>query len=408
MKTSIKPKYLQFRALSGLLLGAGLLAGVAIPVQGLAASNQSHSHPLQARRVAMAQQPAAQRAKIQLAILLDTSGSMSGLIDQTRNQLWQVVNEYAKARHNGLSPILQVAVYEYGNSRLEAGDGYVRRVTELTSELDRVSEGLYSLTTTGGQEYCGYVIQTAVTDLQWSAAENDIRVLFIAGNEPFTQGPVHFQQAIEAAKAKGIVVNTIHAGNHEQGAQTGWQQGALLAGGNYMSIDHNHKVVHFEAPQDKRIAELNKQLNQTYVPYGEQGAEGAQRQQEQDAQSGDISLGLLAKRAKSKASSLYNNSAWDLIDALNSGSVSLESVEEEALPAPMQAMTKAEQKQFVEEAAEKRNRIQNEIAELAEARDDYVAQKKREVAEANPSTIDEAMISSVREQGKTKGFVFQE
>ena len=292
--------------------------------------------------------------KIQLAILLDTSSSMSGLINQSRNQLWQVVNEFSRTRKNGVTPTLEVAVYEYGNSGLAAKGGYIRQVTDLTTELDQVSEGLFALTTNGGDEYCGYVIKTAVTDLEWSRSKQDIKAIFIAGNEPFTQGPVPFQEAIAAAKQKGITVNTIHAGDHHVGAQSGWKDGAILAGGDYMSIDHNHRVAHIEAPQDKRIAELNAKLNQTYVPYGTEGRVKAKRQQEQDAKSGAISSGLLAKRAQSKTSKMYNNSSWDLVDAFETGDVKLNELNDKQLPAEMQKMDKAEQEKYVAGKAKER------------------------------------------------------
>ena len=101
--------------------------------------------------------------KIQLAILIDTSGSMDGLIDQTRNQLWQVVNEFTTARQNGITPILEIALFEYGNDNNAQASGYVKMYNEFTRELDQVSEGLFSLTTNGGSEYCGYAIKTAVS-----------------------------------------------------------------------------------------------------------------------------------------------------------------------------------------------------------------------------------------------------
>src|SRR5688572_24414947 len=220
--------------------------------------------------------------KIQLAILLDTSSSMDGLIDQARNQLWQVVNEFAKAKKNGVSPVLEVAVYEYGNDGLPAQSGHIRLVTGLTRELDKVSEALFSLTTNGGNEFCGQAIDTALKGLQWSRAQGDIKAIFIAGNEPFNQGHVPYHEAIAAAKKKGVTVNTIHAGSYDEGVQGGWKDGALLAGGNYMSIDHNHQVAHVVAPQDQKIAELNTRLNQTYIPYGTEGAAAAERQYEQD------------------------------------------------------------------------------------------------------------------------------
>ena len=151
--------------------------------------------------------------KIQLAILLDTSSSMDGLIDQTRNQLWQVVNEFASAKQAGKTPILEIALFDFGNDGNAVSAGYVRRLNGFTRELDAVSQGLFSLTTNGGSEYCGYAIETAINDLQWSQSASDIKIIFIAGNESFRQGPIPYQRAVQLARQNGISINTIHAGN---------------------------------------------------------------------------------------------------------------------------------------------------------------------------------------------------
>ncbi len=342
--------------------------------------------------------------RIQIAILLDTSSSMSGLIDQSREQIWQVVNEFSEATQHGVKPILEVAVFEYGNSNLHSKNGFIRKVSGLTSELDQVSEALFSLTTGGGEEYCGYVINTAVNDLNWSNSKNDIKSIFIAGNEPFTQGPIPFRKAIAAAKQKGIVVNTIHAGNHQQGMNTGWQEGAVLAGGNFMSIDHNQQVVHINAPQDKRLAELNSQLNQTYLPYGADGRKKAERQAQQDKNSSSVSAGLLAKRARSKASGYYRNSQWDLVDAEKEGKVDLDRIDEKELPASMRTMSKAERKKYVTEVAGKRKIIQQEILALSKQRKDYVTEAKKKQAKENGNTMEEALTTAIRSQAKQKNF----
>lgn len=347
------------------------------------------------------------KPRIQLAILLDTSNSMDGLIDQARNQLWQVVDEFSKSKKSGVVPILEVAVYEYGNSRLSVNDGYVRQVVGLSSELDSVSEALFSLTTNGGSEYCGYVIDRASRQLNWSQSDNDIKAIFIAGNEPFTQGPIAFDHAIELAKSKGITVNTIHAGDYNTGVTSGWQQGALMASGNYMSIDHNHQVVHIVAPQDNKIAELNQKLNQTYLAYGKDGQRGMARQKEQDSKSNDISLGLLAKRVKAKVSSMYKNTKWDLVDAVESDKVKLDEIKRENLPKPMQSMDIEAQRQFLKEKKREREDIKKQIAELSEARDSYVASEKSKMAEENVSTIDDALVSAVRSEGEKKNFNFE-
>ncbi len=342
--------------------------------------------------------------KIQLAILLDTSSSMSGLIDQSRQQIWQVVNEFSEATQNGVKPVLEVAVFEYGNSNLNNENGYIRKVSALTSELDQVSEALFSLTTNGGEEYCGYVINTAVNDLNWSDSKNDIKSIFIAGNEPFTQGPVPFRKAIAKAKKKGIVVNTIHAGNHQQGMKTGWKDGAVLAGGNFMSINHNHQVVHINAPQDKRLAELNSQLNKTYIPYGAEGKKKSERQAMQDKNSSSVSAGLLAKRASSKASSHYRNSQWDLVDAEKEGKVDLDNIDEKELPEKMRTMSKDERKNHIKQISGKRKEIQQEILMLSKQRNDFVTKEKSKQAKKNVNTMEEALTTAIRSQAKQKNF----
>ena len=351
---------------------------------------------------------AIQQPKIQLAILLDTSNSMDGLIDQARQQLWQAVNEFSKAKRNGVTPVLEVAVYEYGNNGIDVQQGHTRQVVGLTRELDKVSEALFSLTTNGGNEYCGYVIGQAANDLQWSLSPHDVKAIFIAGNEPFTQGPTPFTEAIAKARARGIVVNTIHAGDYQTGLGEGWQKGALLAGGNYMSIDHNQAVVHVEAPQDEQIARLNAQLNRTYIPYGAEGAAGAARQQEQDGKSSGVSIGLLATRAKSKATAFYNNAKWDLVDAVEAGEADLDEMEPEALPEEMQTMAPEARKDFVDEKAKERAELKAEIVELSQQRDAYAAEQRKAQAEETVDTLNEALTESVRKHAVSYDFVFSE
>jgi hypothetical protein len=289
---------------------------------------------------------------------------------------------------------------------LTSQSGFIRKVTGFTEELDQVSEALFALTTNGGEEYCGFVIQSAVNDLKWSASDNDIKAIFIAGNEPFTQGPVSYTHSIKNALQKGIVVNTIHAGDYATGAQTGWKDGAQLAHGEYMHIDQDHKIAHIEAPQDKEIARLNAELNQTYIPYGAQGAAKAKRQKEQDDRTAAESVALLAKRAESKSSGLYSNSQWDLVDAVKDGKVELDKLDSKQLPAPMVAMKPAERQEYLKEHASKREALQKNIQQLTEARNKFVTEKQRELAEKSVNTVDDAMIKAIRKQGESKHFVF--
>ena len=347
------------------------------------------------------------KPKIQIAILLDTSTSMNGLINQTRNQLWQIVNEFSTAKRNGVTPLLEVAVYEYGNNSLSPEKGFVRQVTALTSELDQVSEALFALHTNGGDEYCGYAINTAISELNWSHSDSDIKTIFIAGNEPFSQGPMSYKTAIHKARSLGITVNTIHAGDRHAGIEGEWQQGAQLAGGDFMSINHNHRVAHITTPHDKKLSELNQKLNKTYVPYGKDGQAKMQRQSKQDIESESISSALMAKRTKSKASSMYNNASWDLVDAVSEGDVNIQDLPAAKLPAILKNMDNDQKTAYVQKKTAERKALKEEIKHLSEKRDEFVNLKKNELGAPTVNTVNDAMSSSVRKLGINKNYEFK-
>jgi hypothetical protein len=194
---------------------------------------------------------------IMLALLLDTSNSMDGLIDQAKSQLWKIVHEVAAAKGgDGTQPNIKIALYEYGNDGLSSEEGYIRQVSGLTEDLDVISEKLFSLRTNGGNEFCGQVIRTSLNQLAWSASNADLKMIFIAGNEPFTQGTLSYELACAEAKKKGVVVNTIYCGDFYDGITLNWKRGADLTGGTFMSIEQNSKTVYIPTPYDDQIAVL--------------------------------------------------------------------------------------------------------------------------------------------------------
>jgi len=343
--------------------------------------------------------------QIQIAILLDTSGSMSGLIEQAKTQLWRIVNEFVNVTKNGKRPVLQIALFEYGNSGLESSAGWIRVILPLTDDLDKVSQELFALTTNGGDEYCGQVISVAVGSLEWSASKDDYKVIFIAGNEPFTQGPVNYADACKAAIEKGIIVNTIHCGSDSDGINGKWKDGALLADGSYMWIDQNRKVVHFAAPQDDEIAKLSAELNTTYIPYGERGVAGVENQSVQDDNATTVSPGSVTERAVTKASANYRNDAWDLVDAVNNDTVKLEDLKPEDLPDAMQKMTLDEQRKHVATVTQQRAAVQERIQELNDERKVFIAEERAKLAESDEAdTLDEAMQEVLHDQAKALDF----
>jgi hypothetical protein len=341
---------------------------------------------------------------IQLAILLDTSNSMDGLIDQARSQLWRVVNEFGTAKKNGIVPELQVALYEYGNDGLPAEKGHIRLVQPFTTDLDKISEELFALKTNGGQEYCGQVLAEALRGLRWSESPGDLKVIFIAGNEPFTQGDVDYRVSSSKALTRGIIVNTIFCGDRSEGLETKWGVGATMADGRYVAIDQNAQVAEIEAPQDDEIASLGLKLNETYIAYGAKGVEGRTRQSVQDKNL-EAKKGSNVQRQIAKASANYSNASWDLVDAKNHGKVDLEKVKAADLPAEMRGMTVAQRKAHVAAAEQQRAELQKKIARLDAQRKTYVAALRAKLPPAS-TTLDEAIIAAVREAGKKRGFTF--
>lgn len=345
---------------------------------------------------------------IKIALLLDTSNSMDGLIDQAKAQLWSLVNELSKARGNGDSkPTLQIALYEYGNDRLSASEGYVRLVTPLTDDLDKVSGDLFGLTTNGGSEFCGKVIQTSLRQLDWNRDGTDLQLIFIAGNEPFNQGNVDFRAACGEAKGKNVVINSIYCGNFDEGVRDFWKQGADIASGTYMSIQQDRKTVYVDSPYDDEIVKLNSQLNDTYIYYGNKGLEKKEEQTVQDKNASTYGKANAVNRAVTKTKHVYKTESWDLVEAEKAGKADLKTVDKKTLPKPMQTMNEPQMQAYVQQKSKEREEVKNKIAELNKKRDSYVREKQKEQANSD-KMLDKAMIHSIKEQAKVKKMKFEE
>ncbi|MEO6739553.1 MAG: VWA domain-containing protein [Chthoniobacteraceae bacterium] len=351
--------------------------------------------------------PAADQPVVQLAILLDTSNSMDGLIAQAKTQLWNIVNEFATAKQDGKAPRVQVALYEYGNNGLSQTKGWVRQVVPLTDDLDKLSEQLFSLKTNGGEEYCGWVIRDATKELSWDDSPKTYKAIFIAGNEPFTQGPVSYVESCKGAIAKGIIVNTIHCGPEREGIEGKWKDGAALADGRFIVINQDARMTDIPAPQDKKIAELNAKLNSTYIGYGSAAPAAKARQEAQDKNAAAAPAGasVLAQRALSKSGANYSNAHWDLVDRAKQKDFDISKLKDAELPEEMRKLSADERKSFVEKKTAERAALQKELGGLAIEREKFVAEKMKEKGKDN--TLGLAVTKAVREQASKKGVVFE-
>lgn len=340
---------------------------------------------------------------IKVALLLDTSNSMDGLIDQAKAQLWDIVNELSYAKCRNERPKLQIALFEYGNDNLSSRDNYIRKILNFTEDLDDVSKELFSLTTNGGSEYCGAVIQESLDKLDWGNRDDDLKMVFIAGNEPFTQGNIDYKDAAANAKENGVVVNTIFCGDYRHGIDTHWKDGAQLTYGDYMAINQNQQTVYVPSPYDDLIIQLNLKLNKTYVPYGHAGVAKSRMQREQDDNAAGYSKANAVNRTVSKGSHLYTNSSWDLVDAEKKADFSYDKLEKEELPKELKEKSPSEIKKYLETKRTEREKIQKEIMELNEKRRKYLAENTKETKNG----LENAMLQAIKKQAEKKSYTWE-
>lgn len=347
------------------------------------------------------QKPATQ--KIQVAILLDVSNSMDGLIEQAKAQLWNMVTTLGKAQCTDLSnPKVEVALYEYGRPANDAAKGFVRQLSPFTNDLDSVSKLLFGIVTNGGDEYCGQVIYTSTDELAWDSSPDNYKVIFIAGNEDFLQGSLHYTKGCDKAKSKGVIVNTIYCGSYEMGIREHWNLLGECGNGSYSNINKDAKEFVIPTPYDSMLIVYNNKLNGTYIGYGAQGTYNITRQAQVDMMNTSAGFATMEKRVAAKAkSNVYNNASWDLVDATNADSTYFKKVDRKTLPDSLKNKTAEQLQQLVKEKAAERAAVQNQINSLISDRNKYIAAEKARLSASNTEpTLESAVNRILSEQVK--------
>jgi hypothetical protein len=342
--------------------------------------------------------------KIQAAILLDVSGSMDGLIEQAKAQLWNMVNTMGRAKCDGsITPQIEIALYEYGRTTNDVKAGYVKQINGFISDLDSLSQNLFSLKTNGGDEYCGQVIFSSLNELKWDTSPESYKVIFIAGNEDFLQGSLHYTRACTEAKNKGVIVNTIYCGDKMQGIREHWNLAGECGNGSYTNINQNAKAEEIPTPYDSIIYALNDRLNGTYIAYGYAGAGYQQKQSKMDQANAAMSKEAGLKRIKSKSNpAVYNNAQWDLVDANGKGGeLALEKIDKKELPDSLKNKSTEELKKIVEGKSKERSAVHAEIANMNKQRDAYIAaEKAKNATHNNAATLETEVEKIIKEQAK--------
>jgi len=349
-------------------------------------------------------QPVAAAPKIQAAILLDVSNSMDGLIEQAKAQLWNMVSVMGKAKcTNDVVPQIEIALYEYGRDTNPVTDGYVKQISGFTTDLDKLSQDLFKLTTNGGDEYCGQVIFTSLNDLKWDADAANYKVIFIAGNEDFLQGSLPYTKACAEARKKGVIVNTIYCGSRMDGIKEHWNLNAECGTGSFTNINQDAKIEDIPTPYDSTLFVLNDKLNGTYISYGYYGGEKLMAQAEVDKSNYTMNKAAAVQRITVKGKkNLYKNESWDLVDASNADGTKdiVAKVDMKTLPDSLKNKSRAQLKQIVEQKSAERTAVQKEIETLNTQREVYLAAERKKNAGKNTATLQSEIEKIITEQAK--------
>ena len=351
-----------------------------------------------------------QRPKVEVVFVLDTTGSMSGLIAAAKEKIWSIATTLVSSEP---TPEIRMGLVAYR----DRGDAYVTKVIPLSSDLDSVYAALMDFKAKGGgdgPESVNQALYDAVHRISWSQDPNAYKVVFLVGDAPphmDYQDDVKYPATIAAAGAKGVVINVVQAG-HNGMTKHQWTRIAELGNGAYFQVGQSGNAVALATPFDKNLAELSAKLDSTRLYYGneEKKAEKRAKMSATDKLHAGSSLASRARRATFNASKGGDANLFgegELVDDVASGRVDLSDIEHDALPEPVQSMTPAEQKALIEKTAAQRKELQRRIGDLAEQRAKYLKKKVEEMGGAKDS-LDRKIFGTVREQAASKGLHYDE
>jgi Mg-chelatase subunit ChlD len=390
--------------LTALTLFVATACGVAFfPVEGTTLTG--HQPPTHIVKPPIAPPVGNERPKIEAVFVLDTTGSMSGLIQAAKEKIWSIASTMAAAQP---APEIRIGLVAYR----DRGDAYVTRTVDLSSDLDSVYATLMDFRADGGgdgPESVNQALHDAVHGISWSQDGQAYRVVFLVGDAPphmDYQDDVKYPVTVKAALKRGIVVNTIQAGNNGSTTRQ-WERIAQLGDGDYARVDQAGSAVAMSTPYDRELAKLSEELDATRLYFGNE-EEKAVRQKKVDAaaklhaSSSDESR---ARRATFNATRSGKDNflgEGELVDEVISGRVDIDALAPESLPAPMQAMAPAEIKAEIARKAEQRSELQQKIGKLADQRAAYMRDKVEEAGGAEAS-LDDKIYRTIKEQAASSG-----
>lgn len=338
---------------------------------------------------------------LEMVFVIDTTGSMGGLIEGAKDKVWAIIND---AMQKSSKPKVRVGLVAYRDH----SDSYVTRVTPLTENLDEVYSNLMDYEAGGGGDFpeaVGSGLADAVGKAGWSKEREDIaQIIFLVGDAPPQKN--NQEPAVLGVIAKAVqhnmIVNTIQCGVNGD-TKTVWQEIAQRGQGKYFAIAQDGGVERVRTPYDDRLSELGSSIGSTYVAYGSEAERSEQSvvvDRLESKVASNSSVSAKADRALNKA---INRDAYkkDLLQDIENGKVDLEAVKESELPADLRAVAPAVRAAEVQKKIGERKKIREEIMELSKQRAAYLEQERKKGGKA--AGFDAAVGEALSEQMKAKG-----
>lgn len=342
--------------------------------------------------------PANQR--IEVAFVLDTTGSMGDLIDGAKRKIWSIANTIVD-----INPDADIRMALIGYR--DRGDDYVITTHDMSADIQGLYGNLVQFEANGGgdtPESVNEALDTAVRKLQWSKEGDSRRIIFLVGDAPphmdYDNAP-QYPEVVKTAAERDIVINAVQAGD-DPDTRTIWKDIAQRANGRYIPIPQDGgTVIVIETPYDDEIIELQQRIDRTVVPYGN-------REKQQDL------VSKMETKAAAPASVQVENSEFyskrsvlkevvtgggDLIADIRNGTNSLDKIAEDELPEDFKTKTVEERTAILTERSAERSRLEAEMTGLVAKRGSYIAEKDKETsATASKDSFDEVVAKTLQTQ----------
>ena len=360
---------------------------------------------LAAAPLAEAAEKPEERPRIEVVFVLDTTGSMSGLISAAKEKIWAIANTLATTKP---APDIRMGLVAYRDRK----DAYVTQVTDLTDDLDAVYTKLMAFRAQGGgdtPESVNQALNEAVTKIKWSAADKTYRVIFLVGDCPphmDYKDDVKYPRTCEIAAKRGITINTVQCGTNSSTTPI-WKDIARRSEGGYFQVGQSGSAILAGTPFDAELAKLASELDATRVYYGtarERAVEEA-RVRVAGEISRKASVTAAARRGAFNAgkAGLRNFAGrQELVQAVEDGRVKVGDLKDEELPESMRKMSAKERAAFVQKNLVRRKELRARIQELAGKRQDHIKKQIEEKKLDAKASFDHGVYEAIKAQGARK------